>query len=42
MNLLGYCGLAVPTGHTDAGLPFGITLARSEGEDAALLALAAR
>ena len=42
MNLLGYCGLAVPTGHTDAGLPFGITLARSEGEDAALLALAAQ
>ena len=42
MNLLGYCGLAVPTGHTDAGLPFGITLARPEGEDAALLALAAQ
>ena len=41
MNLLGYCGLAVPTGHTDAGLPFGITLARPE-EDAALLALAAQ
>ena len=42
MNLLGYCGLAVPTGHTEAGLPFGITLARPEGEDAALLTLAAQ
>ena len=42
MNLLGYCGVAVPTGTTAAGLPFGITLARPEGEDWSLLALAAQ
>jgi len=42
MNLLDLAALAVPTGFTAAGLPFGITLFADAFREHALLALAAR
>lgn len=36
MNLLKLCGLAIPAGHTPAGLPFGITLMGMAGHDKSL------
>lgn len=41
MNLLDLCGVAVPAGLTDTGLPFGATLMAPKGSDAALLSAAA-
>ncbi len=42
MNLLDLCGVAVPAGVQDDGLPFGVTLVGRAFADAALLALAER
>jgi len=42
MNLLDYCAIAVPTGFTDKGLPFGITLVANKFADQQLLAYAER
>jgi len=42
MNLLDLCGLALPGGHTEQGLPFGVTLVGRKGEDHALMAMASR
>ncbi|PMR73823.1 allophanate hydrolase [Billgrantia endophytica] len=39
MNLLDYSALAVPTGFTDAGLPFGVTLFGPVFDDLTLLSL---
>ncbi|SOC51689.1 allophanate hydrolase [Chromohalobacter canadensis] len=39
MNLLDYSALAVPTGFTDAGLPFGVTLFGPAFDDLTLLSL---
>jgi len=39
VNLLDMCGLAVPAAFTDAGVPFGITLLASGGQDALLAAI---
>jgi allophanate hydrolase len=36
VNLLGWCALALPSGFTDRGLPFGVTLIGPGGADAAL------
>ena len=36
VNLLGWCALALPAGHTAGGLPFGITLIARGGFDTAL------
>ncbi|RZI83863.1 MAG: allophanate hydrolase [Rubrivivax sp.] len=41
VNLLGLAALALPSGFTGAGLPFGITLIAPGGSDAALLDLGA-
>jgi allophanate hydrolase len=41
VNLLGLAALALPSGFTPAGLPFGITLIAPGGSDAALLDLGA-
>jgi len=40
MNLLDMCAVAVPSGFTDAGLPFGTTLAAPAFHDESLLAVA--
>ena len=42
VNLLGLAALALPSGFTAAGLPFGITLIGPGGSDAALVELGAR
>jgi allophanate hydrolase len=42
MNLLDYAAIAIPAGQRDDGLPFGITLFASSGQDWNLLDLAAR
>jgi allophanate hydrolase len=42
MNLLDLAGVAVPAGFTEAGLPFGVTLAGPAWSDYGLLRLAAR
>jgi allophanate hydrolase len=42
VNLLGLAALALPSGFTTAGLPFGITLIGPGGSDAALVELGAR
>lgn len=42
MNLLDYAGIAVPAGFTEAGLPFGVTVAAPAHQDVPLLRLAAR
>ena len=42
VNLLGLAALALPSGFTPAGLPFGITFIAPGGSDAALAALGAR
>jgi len=42
VNLLGLAALALPSGFTPAGLPFGITLVAPGGSDAALVELGAR
>ncbi len=42
VNLLGWCALAVPSGFTDRGLPFGVTLIGPGGADAALARLGQR
>jgi allophanate hydrolase len=39
VNLLDLCGLALPAGFTDDGVPFGITLLASGGNDAVLAAI---
>ena len=39
VNLLGWCALAVPSGITDEGLPFGVTFIAPANADAALLPL---
>ncbi|HWH84944.1 MAG TPA: allophanate hydrolase [Burkholderiaceae bacterium] len=36
VNLLGWCALALPAGHADAGLPFGVTFIAPGAADAAL------
>ena len=41
VNLMRLCAVAVPSGFTKSGLPFGITLIAQEGSDNALLQLAA-
>jgi len=41
VNLMRLCAVAVPSGFTNSGLPFGITLIAQEGSDHALLHLAA-
>ena len=41
VNLLDLCAIAIPTGSTPAGLPFGVTLASPAGFDFALLNTAA-
>lgn len=42
VNLLRLCAIAVPSGFTKTGLPFGITLIAQEGSDNALLKLASQ
>ncbi|MEO7337414.1 MAG: allophanate hydrolase [Caldimonas sp.] len=42
VNLLGWCGIALPAGLTPAGLPFGVTLLMQGSWDAALARLAQR
>jgi allophanate hydrolase len=42
VNLLGWAALAMPSGFTAAGLPFGVTFIAPGGSDAALAALGAR
>ena len=42
MNLLDYCAIAVPTGMTEKGLPFGVTLVADTFSDQTLLAYAQR
>lgn len=37
VNLLGWCGLALPSGFTPGGLPFGVTLVAPGGHDQALM-----
>ncbi|MCY4130113.1 MAG: allophanate hydrolase [Gammaproteobacteria bacterium] len=41
VNLLDFCAVALPSGTTSLGLPFGITLVGKDGFDTALLDLAA-
>lgn len=41
VNLLGLCAIAIPTGETTTGLPFGVTLIAANGRDHALLNAAA-
>ena len=41
VNLMRLCAVAVPSGFTKSGLPFGVTLIAQEGSDHALLHLAA-
>ena len=36
VNLLGWCALALPAGHTASGLPFGVTVIAPAASDAAL------
>lgn len=42
VNLLDWCALAVPAGHTPAGLPFGVTFVARTHHDAALAHFARR
>lgn len=42
MNLLDFCGLAIPGKETDSGRPFGVTLVGDNFQDMRLLAIAAR
>jgi allophanate hydrolase len=42
VNLLGWCAVAVPSGVTPAGLPFGVTFIAAGDHDAALLGFARR
>jgi allophanate hydrolase len=42
VNLLGWCALALPAGHADSGLPFGVTFIGPGQHDAALARLGAQ